>query len=169
MCKGINGGSHKHRHIWDMCQTPGYGLDVFSTPKYPYIDCSNTSKWELYYIPKADFFLGHPVYGQKRNGNIEETGNISNCNMTMLHGTVWQKLTFLDYHRLFIIVWPYDNNLPWCHFERFSFCFKWECDELSLKEQIDFGFSFMFSYYISTKWIDLVKVLIKSQHWIIRC
>ena len=40
--------------IFDMCQVPGYGIEMISTPKYPYFDCSNTR--ELCYFPKADFF-----------------------------------------------------------------------------------------------------------------
>ena len=34
----IYGGSHKWRKIGDMCWTTGYGIDVLSTPKYPYFD-----------------------------------------------------------------------------------------------------------------------------------
>ena len=49
-------------HIGDMCQTPGYGIDVLSNPKYPYFDNLNTSKQEFCYIPKDNIFLGHPVY-----------------------------------------------------------------------------------------------------------
>ena len=59
--KGRNGGSHKFRHIRDMSDTPSYGIDVLSNPKYPYFDNSNTSKQEFCYIPKDNIFLGHPV------------------------------------------------------------------------------------------------------------
>ena len=62
--KGVkrrNGGSHKFRHIRDMSDTPSYGIDVLSNPKYPYFDNSNTSKQEFCYIPKDNIFLGHPV------------------------------------------------------------------------------------------------------------
>ena len=61
--KGRNGGSHKFRHIRDMSDTPSYGIDVLSNPKYPYFDNSNTSKQEFCYIPKDNIFLGHPVLG----------------------------------------------------------------------------------------------------------
>ena len=54
--KGSNGGSYKCRHIGDMCSTTGYGIDVLSTPKYPYFDSSNTSKQEHCYIPKDNIF-----------------------------------------------------------------------------------------------------------------
>ena len=60
--KGRNGGSHKFRHIRDMSDTPSYGIDVLSNPKYPYFDNSNTSKQEFCYIPKDNIFLGHPVF-----------------------------------------------------------------------------------------------------------
>ena len=46
--KGKNGGSHMCKYIVDMCQTPGYGIDVLSTPKYPFFDSSNTSKQEFW-------------------------------------------------------------------------------------------------------------------------
>ena len=59
--KGEKWGPYKCRFIGDMCSTPGYGIDVLSTPKYPYLDCSKTSEQEFYYIPKKDFLLGHPV------------------------------------------------------------------------------------------------------------
>ena len=36
-------------------------IDVLSTQKYQYLDCSNTSEQEFYYIPKDNIFLGHPV------------------------------------------------------------------------------------------------------------
>ena len=60
--KWITGGSNKCGHIGDMCQTPGYGIDVLSTPKYPYFDSSSTSKQEFCYIPKDNLFLGYPVF-----------------------------------------------------------------------------------------------------------
>ena len=62
VCKGINWGPNRCRHIENMWWTPGYGIDVLIPPKYPYFDCSNSSKWELYYIPEEDFCLGHPVH-----------------------------------------------------------------------------------------------------------
>ena len=52
---GINWGLHNCGHFGDMYKTPGYGIDVLSTPKYPYFDYSNTSRWELCYFPKANF------------------------------------------------------------------------------------------------------------------
>ena len=44
-------------------QTPGYGIDLLSTQKNTHILTANTSKQEHCYIPKEDFFLGHPVEG----------------------------------------------------------------------------------------------------------
>ena len=50
------------RQVGDMWYTPGHGIEVLSAPKYPFLDCLNTSERELCFIPKADLFLGHPVY-----------------------------------------------------------------------------------------------------------
>ena len=36
-------------------------MDVLRTQYYPYFECSNTCKSERYYIPKDNFFGGHPV------------------------------------------------------------------------------------------------------------
>ena len=66
-CVKGQGGAHKCRHIGDKCQTPGYGMDVLRTQYYLYFGCSNTCKSEQYYIPKDNFFLGHPVAVDLRN------------------------------------------------------------------------------------------------------
>ena len=55
------GVSHKCRCFGDMCKSPGHGIHMLGTLKYPYLDCSNVSEQEFYYIPKDDIFLGHPV------------------------------------------------------------------------------------------------------------
>ena len=50
--KDTLGTCARHLVMAQMCSAP---------KKYPYFDSSNTSKQEHCYIPKEDFFLGHPV------------------------------------------------------------------------------------------------------------
>ena len=57
-----------------MSDTPSYGIDVLSNPKYPYFDNSNTSKQEFCYIPKDNIFLGHPVVWTNAFQNSDKTG-----------------------------------------------------------------------------------------------
>ena len=46
----------------DTLSTPGNGIDVLSTPKYPNFDSSNTSMQKFCLIPKEYFLGGHPVH-----------------------------------------------------------------------------------------------------------
>ena len=52
-CKNLRFGK-----IWDMCQTSAYGIDVLSTQKYTYFDCSNTKSENCASFLKP-IFLGH--------------------------------------------------------------------------------------------------------------